>query len=171
VQLRGPYQYSVTVRDTGGYAVTNQNGGNTFLAPVAQRGPKLYAFSSGGRLVYIGQTIQGMAARMRLGFQADGTGGYYGYGWRQALTEADLYIWCLDQAPEEKEVLALECIEAEIVFLCRSVYGQWPSYQTEIHFHESTQEHRDLAAQVFALFNQQRAQQTLAADAPQATRR
>ena len=104
--LRGPYQYRVTIQDGGGYAITNQNGGNTFLAPATQRGPKLYTFSSGGHLIYIGQTIQGMASRMRLGFQAEGTGGYYGYAWRHALREADLHVWCLDPAAEE-EVLAL----------------------------------------------------------------
>lgn len=155
MRLCGPYHYRVTVRDDGGYNVRNQNGGETFLAPATERVPKLYAFSSAGRLLYIGQTVQSMAARMRLGFQADGMNGYYGFAWRDALPEADLHIWCLDQAGEE-EVLALECIEAEVVFRCRSVCNQWPSYQTEIHFHKSSDEHRDLAAQIFALFSQER---------------
>lgn len=130
----------------------NENGGDAFRAPVTLRGPKLYVFASYNRLVYVGQTIQGMRTRLRQGFKADGTSGYHGYEWRKSLKQADLYIWCMTGGPEEK-ALALECIESEIVFLCRKVYGQWPSCQTEIHFHESTQEHRNLAAQVFRLFN------------------
>jgi hypothetical protein len=151
MELRGPYRYRVAVR-CGGYDVTNEIGGATFLAPVTQPGPKLYTFSVDGRLIYIGQTTQDMATRMRLGFRAEGAHGYYGYGWRRALAKADLHVWCLDQIAEQKECPSLECIEAEVVLLCRNVYGQWPSYQTEIHFHESTQEHRDLARRVFALF-------------------
>ena len=40
-------------------------------------------------------------------------------------------------------------VEAEVVFLIRSA-GQWPLHQTEIHFHPSTQIHRDAAASVMA---------------------
>ncbi len=169
MQLSQPYQYVISALSGGGYSVKGQSGGNTFVAPVTQRGPKLYIFSSDSRLLYVGQTVQGMAARMRLGFQADGSSGYYGYGWRQALSQADLHIWCLDGATEDEEALALECIESEVVYLCRNLYGQWPAHQTEIHFHESTQEHRRLAESIFSLFNRQRAQQGAPGDAPQAS--
>jgi len=38
-------------------------------------------------------------------------------------------------------------VEAEIVFLVRSA-GQWPIGQTEIHFHPSGNEHRELATTI-----------------------
>ena len=170
MQLSKPYQYVISVVSGGGYSVRGQNGEYTFLAPVTHRGPKLYTFSSDSCLLYVGQTVQGMAARVRLGFQADGSSGYYGYGWRQALSKVDLHIWCLDDTTEGEEALALECIESEVVYLCRSVYGQWPAHQTEIHFHESTNEHRQLAESIFSLFNRKRAQQGALGDASQASR-
>ena len=151
MELRGPYRYQIAVRGDS-YAVTNELGGATFLVPVRGPGPKLYTFSTAGRLVYVGKTVRSMRARMRLGFKAKGAHGYYGYDWRHALARTDLHIWCLGETAKDTEALSLECIEAEVAFLCRSVYGQWPLYQTEIHFHESTQEHRDLARRVFALF-------------------
>jgi hypothetical protein len=45
--------------------------------------------------------------------------------------------------------LDIETVEAEVVFLIRSA-GQWPLHQTEIHFHLSTQVHRDIAATVMS---------------------
>jgi hypothetical protein len=44
----------------------------------------------------------------------------------------------------------LETVEAEVVFLIRCA-GQWPRGQTEIHFHPSEKEHRDLAAKIVKL--------------------
>jgi hypothetical protein len=41
-------------------------------------------------------------------------------------------------------MLNVETIEAEIVFLIRQ-RGQWPSHQTEIHFHPSRPYHRKAA--------------------------
>lgn len=152
MKLSNPHKYVITAESSGSYSVVSPDGKANFIAPVTQRNPKLYTFSSGNRLLYIGQTIQGMAARMRLGFQADGSSGYYGYGWRQALRQADLYIWCLEDATDDEETLALECIESEVVFLSRTIYGQWPEYQTEIHFHQSSQVHRELAATIFSVF-------------------
>jgi len=58
----------------------------------------------------------------------------------------------LAEVPDEDELLALECIETEVVFLYRTKFNQWPKYQTEIHFHQTTAEHRALAAQVFGYF-------------------
>ena len=49
-------------------------------------------------------------------------------------------------------MLAAECIESEIVFAYRVKFDQWPKYQTEIHFHQTSAEHRALAAQVFRFF-------------------
>ena len=93
-----------------------------------------------------------MSARMRLGFKADGTGGYWGYSWRKTLSKATLHIWCLEGATEEEELKALECIESEVIFSYRLTHNQWPKYQTEIHFHESTGEHRNLASAIIQSF-------------------
>jgi len=41
----------------------------------------------------------------------------------------------------------METVEAEVAFLIRRA-GQWPSGQTEIHFHPSEQMHRKLAEAV-----------------------
>lgn len=42
-------------------------------------------------------------------------------------------------------------MKAELVFLIRQA-GQWPAYQTEIHFHQSTTVHRQVAATIGARF-------------------
>lgn len=151
MRLVGPFQYTVTVRE-GGYAVLSEKGRGNFVAPVTNRNPKVYIFAAEGLPIYVGQTVQGMAARMRLGFLADGSSGYYGYRWRHVLPSAQLFVWCLEDVDEQDELLALECIESEIVFAYRAEYDQWPAHQTEIHFHQTTGEHRRLAAEVFGYF-------------------
>jgi hypothetical protein len=151
MRLVGPYRYTVSVLD-GSYAVLNEKGRKKFLSPVTTGCPKLYVFADDTLPVYVGQTLQGMAARMRLGFLADGTSGYHGYSWRHSLPSAQLLVWCLEDISGEDPRLALECIEAEIVFAYRLKYDQWPRYQTEIHFHQTSAEHRKVAAQVMAFF-------------------
>jgi len=44
----------------------------------------------------------------------------------------------------------LETVEAEVAFLCRQQSGQWPAYQTEIHFYPSGPVHRKAASQIYA---------------------
>ncbi len=44
-------------------------------------------------------------------------------------------------------MLDIETVEAEVVYRIRHA-GQWPQYQTEIHFHESKRVHRDVAASI-----------------------
>lgn len=90
-----------------------ENGVNHFVAPVTKRVPKLYVFSHEGGLIYIGQTVQGMSARIRLGFKANGAGGYWGYHWRRTLPRATLHIWCVENIIEDDGLQALECIEAD----------------------------------------------------------
>lgn len=165
MQLDGPYRYTVTVKDDGGYSVQAESGQSNFVAPVTQRGPKLYAFSQNGVLHYVGQTVQGMAARMRLGFQADGSSGYYGYSWRHNRDQIELHVWCLKGAAEEEEWWALECIEAEIVYAYRARQAQWPESQTEIHFHPTSEVHRRLADDVYFAICRPGAQQGYSAEA------
>jgi phospholipase/lecithinase/hemolysin len=65
--------------------------------------------------------------------------------------------------------LDIETVEAEVVFLIRCA-GQWPQYQTEIHFHPSTAVHRDIAASIIARYAL-RPNPAVNPDAPQAARR
>jgi hypothetical protein len=93
-----------------------------------------------------------MAARIRLGFQADGTGGYYGYRWRAAMPMASCHVWCLLDVAEEDELRVLECVESEVVFGYRKKFDQWPPYQTEIHFHVSDEKQRLVAQTILDAF-------------------
>jgi hypothetical protein len=89
-----------------------------------------------------------MRERIRGGFTASGENGYHGYAWRHRFTEAVLDIWCHEDAPSKNSDRDIETVEAEIVFLAR-LAGQWPEGQTEIHFHPSTPEHREIAASIW----------------------
>jgi hypothetical protein len=94
-----------------------------------------------------------MATRLGYGFKATGQHGYHGYAWRHHIKEANLYIWCHENAPAKRAELDIETVEAEIVFLARQA-GQWPAYQTEIHFHASSQVHRDIATDIWRTVTQ-----------------
>ena len=153
MKLQGPYKYEISVQGKASYSVVGSNGITNFVDPVTKRKPKIYVFSDRGNIIYIGQTIQSMSARIRLGFKASGAGGYWGYSWRNVLAKATLHIWCLEDAKDEKESEALECIESEVVYSYRATNNQWPKYQTEIHFHETTEEHRRLANEIIQTIN------------------
>ncbi len=149
MNLSNPYVYEISREGNDSYSVVGSDKVTNFIAPVTNRGPKIYVFSENKDLLYIGQTIQGMSARIRLGFKADGTGGYWGYKWRNTISKATLHIWCVEDLTEEDELRSLECIESEVIFLYRTTFKQWPKYQTEIHFHESNEEHRKHAMTIF----------------------
>jgi hypothetical protein len=120
-----------------------------FNKPATQNCAKLYAASHHGRMFYIGVTTQPMAARLRYGLQATGSHGYHGYRWRFRKT-AVLDVWYLDGTNKRTEAKHLQCIEAEVVYYVRQKYDQWPSFQTEIHFHPSRAFHRDAARRIIA---------------------
>ena len=150
MRLTGPHQYRLLIQPGGSTYQHDPNSGHVhFVAPVTTRAPKLYVVSAGTELIYVGQTVQSIRARMRLGFSADGAGGYYGYAWRHHYAAVDLRIWLLEDAPEDTELIDLQTIEAELVYLLRHRRSQWPSYQTEIHFYPSKPIHCHLAEQVF----------------------
>lgn len=96
-------------------------------------------------------TKQSIRNRLRFGWNADGAGGYHGYAFRKELSAAVLDVWCHEDAPAEKSCLDMETVEAEVVFLIRSA-GQWPKYQTEIHFHPSNKEHRRVAGDIMTRY-------------------
>ena len=91
-----------------------------------------------------------MRTRFRTGFTATGESGYHGYAWRHHFSEAVLDIWCHEDAPLQNPDRDMETVEAEVVFLTR-LAGQWPGGQTEIHFHPSTAEHREIAETIWQM--------------------
>ena len=147
MDLIGPDRYYLQF-DPHAVQVASGAGERRFVGRAAARIPKLYVVSSRWRPIYVGITRQPMRSRLRLGWTADGSSGYYGYEWRHALHAAALDIWYHPEPARRTALHELETIEAEIVFLIRSRFRQWPCYQTEIHFHASKPSHRRAAVRV-----------------------
>ena len=148
--LSGPFQYHLRVADGGSaYSHHPDSGITTFTSPVTTRSPKIYIASVDGLPIYIGQTVQSIRERLRLGFSADGSSGYHGYAWRHHHIDVKLDVWILGGADEDRDILDIETIEAEIVYLIRHNQNQWPAFQTEIHFHPSEERHRKLAFEIY----------------------
>lgn len=152
MKIAGPERYMLTF-SADKCAVTCRKGTTNFSGLATRKLPKLYTVSLEKRLIYVGITRRRMRDRIRDGFTASGENGYHGYAWRHSFTEAALDIWCHEDPPVENPDRDIETIEAEVVFLAR-LAGQWPEGQTEIHFHPSSQEHRDIAAQIWQTLTQ-----------------
>lgn len=146
MKLVGPERYKLAFNEKT-FAITCSRGTAEFSQLACSKIPKLYIISVDGRPIYVGITKRPMRARLRFGFTAAGKGGYYGYAWRKQFREAILYIWAHIDSTDDA-MLDLETIEAEVVFLARCS-GQWPEGQTEIHFHPSRPEHRELADSIW----------------------
>ncbi len=146
MQLAGPDEYEVTLLNRSA-SIRAMDGTTHFVAPAtAKKKPKLYVASQGGTLLYVGVTTQSMSVRLRGGLTADGTHGYHGYSWGKKDHSIRLQIWYLNG--DSGTTTDLETIEAEVVFLYRHESGQWPTAQTEIHFHASNEHHRNCARQI-----------------------
>jgi hypothetical protein len=147
MKLAGPFSYHVSIEaGPGGKLFQIKDVTPKFSKPATSNQPKLYIVAVEKAPIYVGITKQSMRTRLRLGFTADGLHGYHGYPWRDEHEEVALDLWCdSDPDPDKKKSMRdIETVEAEIVFLIRQM-GQWPLEQTEIHFHPSTQDHRDAA--------------------------
>jgi hypothetical protein len=142
----GPERYKLTF-DAESFTVLCPRGSAKFSGLATAKLPKLYIASVENKPIYVGVTKQPIRNRLRLGWNAKGASGYYGYAWRHKFTEAHIDIWYHRDATPENSCLDIETVEAEVVFLIRCV-GQWPLFQTEIHFHPSSTEHRRVAAQI-----------------------
>jgi hypothetical protein len=152
MKISGPDQYTLNFTAEQ-YAVICRRGRPHFSGIATKRVPKLYVASSEGKPVYVGQTVQPMRDRLRLGWKADGKDGYHGYAWRHQLTTAQLNVWSHDDAVEGPNWHRdIETIEAEIVFLIRHLTGNWPMFQTEIHFYPSRSEHRRIAQSILSTY-------------------
>lgn len=148
--ITGPERFKLTF-DATAFVVTSAKGTAKFSGIATSKKPKLYIVSIDGEPIYVGVTRQSIRNRLRFGWNAAGKGGYYGYAWRHALTEAFIDVWCHDDASGKNPALDIETVEAEVVFLIRCA-GQWPTYQTEIHFHLSSKIHRDVAARIMSRY-------------------
>jgi hypothetical protein len=140
--LNGPDKYGLALTPRT-YKVDR-----SFSGIAIRKIPKLYVVVAKERVVYVGVTRQTMSSRLRYGFTATGKHGYHGYAWPHKHTQASLYVWAAHE-DAGSSLLDVETIEAEVVFLVRQRTGQWPSGQTEIHFHPSFQVHRKAAAAVW----------------------
>lgn len=150
MQIKGPVRYSLNF-NAHSFEVTSDNGANTFSGLATSTKPKLYIFSIHEIPIYVGMTKQSIRNRLRMGWVADGRTGYHGYAFRNSVTEANLDIWSHENAPHNESTLDIETVEAEVVFLIR-IAGQWPQYQTEIHFHTSDDKHRNAAISILKYY-------------------
>lgn len=147
MKMIGPERYSLTYGAEGLPTVLCSKGTSKFSGIAVSDKPKLYIASINDRPVYVGITKQPMRNRLRLGWNAKGESGYYGYKWREGGGQANLDIWAHDNA-EGRNERDIETVEAEVVFLIRQ-QGQWPEFQTEIHFYPFAEVHRRVAAEIF----------------------
>jgi hypothetical protein len=147
MKIVGPERYKLTF-DSQRFASVCEKGTSNFSGIATKKFPKLYIASSGEEPIYVGVTRQPIRNRLRLGWNSKGETGYYGYAWRHEFSELDLNIWMQTDAPPESSNIDMETVEAEVVHLIRCS-GQWPRYQTEIHFHPSNDEHRTVAAAIY----------------------
>jgi hypothetical protein len=148
--LTGPETFFISY-DPHDYSVVWAPVGKRFGGTALGRAYKLYVVSQDGWPVYVGVTKRPLVERFRLGWKAKGESGYYGYEWRKAGSIAQVDVWTLPEGVYQDAKQYLETIEAELVFHIREA-GQWPSSQTEIHFHESTDVERAIAQNILARY-------------------
>jgi hypothetical protein len=146
LKLDGPDRFELRF-DADRYAVIHPDGARTFTGRAARPWPKLYVAVAHKKPIYVGITRQSIRNRLRLGWAAAGSHGYHGYAWRRKIKAASLMVWYADADHGDESQRELETIEAEVVFAIRAA-GQWPAFQTEIHFYESSAVHRRLARRV-----------------------
>lgn len=148
MRLIGPERYELEF-NARNFRVHSVSADQTFSNRVQARRPKLYVVAWRGQPVYVGITNQAMRSRLRAGWTADGRTGYYGYAWRHHLKAATLFVWFHPRHRGKAAIRDLETIEAEVAYLVRK-RGQWPAFQTEIHFYPSRPPHRRAAKSVVA---------------------
>lgn len=150
MKIVGPQKYELSITPAA-FTVKCEKGTNRFSGLATNDQPKLYIVSVKGKPVYVGLTKQSVGNRLRFGMKANGRNGYHGYAWRHKHKSATLNVWCHVDA-KDRSASDVETVEAEVVFLIRQHFGQWPDSQTEIHFHPSNARHRAIAKQIFGHF-------------------
>jgi hypothetical protein len=145
MKMIGPDRYVIRLNGRRS-TVQGPRGETHFVSPATAKRPKLYTVSAAGEILYVGVTNQPMSTRLRMGLTADGTHGYHGYSWARRDPAVNLDVWYIEESNDA--ILDIKTIEAESVYLYRQSSGQWPQDQTEIHFHQSNEEHRRCAKQI-----------------------
>lgn len=133
------YVYKIKVKENEIVSVLANDGTKHFVAPVTKKGKKIYLVGKNGLIHYIGITKQSMSSRIRYGVKPNHKSGYHGYKWLKENGNHSLIIWTFNDDVD------VEAVEAEIVHFFRVQHDQWPKYQTEIHFHATTNKERSLA--------------------------
>ena len=144
MEILGPERYRMTF-DSEKFVVECPKGTAKFSGLSTTKLPKLYVVSINEKPIYVGVTKQPIRNRLRFGWKAVGETGYYGYRWRHSFTKACLDVWCHADCDEHRSSREIETVEAEVAYLIRRA-GQWPLFQTEIHFHPSDAIHRHAAS-------------------------
>lgn len=134
--------YKIGVKGEKIISVLAPSGVRHFVAPVTKKVQKIYLVGKNGRIHYVGITKQSIKTRLRMGENPHHETGYHGYAWLKEKGDHCLVIFVFDDKTHA------EAIEAEIVYLLRRKYNNWPKYQTEIHFHPTTEDQRKLAKQI-----------------------
>jgi len=147
MRIEGPERYQLTFTPEV-FTVLCAKGTNKFYGLATSDLPKLYIASIDSKPIYVGITKQGIRDRLWRGWNAKGASGYYGYAWRHGQSPVVLDVWCHMDAVERNE-RDIETVEAEVVHLIRAA-GQWPAFQTEIHFYPSSPRHRKVAADIMS---------------------
>lgn len=138
-KMQAPYRYMVsyTAKRLNAFGA---DGSKKFRTPVTLNLSKLYVVLIDEKIVYVGATTQSMASRLRGGWNEVSVNGYRGHRWRNVGNAATLDVWArTDGSLTGRD---METIEAEVVYLVRNRTGKWPEHQTEIHFYQSTDQHR-----------------------------
>ena len=151
VKIKNYSRYEMLVQKNHSYSIVAPNGKKHFIKPDTEVGQKLYLVSCGGELHYVGITNRPMSARISVGLKAERKNGYYGYAWKQIRKPLILHVICWSGKGNLQK--NIEAIEAEIAFLCRTITGDWPLSQTEIHFRPLNASHKKLAFKVYIMFN------------------
>jgi hypothetical protein len=81
MNITGPDCYSLTLSPSS-FTVLCERGTQKFSGLAVSRKPKLYVVSAEHKPIYVGITKQPIRNRLRLGWNATGKTGYYGYAWR-----------------------------------------------------------------------------------------
>ena len=140
MRIQGPDRYQLTFTSEA-FTVLCTKGTNKFSGLATSDLPKLYIASIDNKPIYVGITKQSVRNRLRLGWNAKGI----------LATTAMLggtVIPRLFSMFDRKE-RDIETVEAEVVYLIRAA-GQWPAFQTEIHFYPSSRRHREVAEEIMS---------------------
>ena len=151
MKMSGPFNYKITFDSQRINSVLAYNGDPKFSGEASMKVPKIYIISRDYEPLYVGETRQRVRDRLRSGFSAIGDRGYYGYDWRRNIQRADVDVWLQVEGDTETKT-DIETVEAEVVFLIRQEFCQWPAHQTEIHFHQSKPVHRREARKIIDHF-------------------